>query len=103
MGQPNAANNTVKIVQSEAAESSATAFAEGAREVCFVRRDARGAQAVPLQQTCVELACGSGFLARRLIEYGVASYLGIDFAETAIAKAREPSRLLPVRIWTSNR
>jgi 2-polyprenyl-3-methyl-5-hydroxy-6-metoxy-1,4-benzoquinol methylase len=51
----------------------------------------------------LELACGSGFLARRLIEYGVASYLGIDFAETAIAKAREPSRLLPVRIWTSNR
>ena len=37
----------------------------------------------------VELGCGSGLLAAKLIEYGAASYLGIDIAETAIRKARE--------------
>jgi SAM-dependent methyltransferase len=37
----------------------------------------------------VELGCGSGLLAAKLIECGAASYLGIDIAETAIRKARE--------------
>ena len=37
----------------------------------------------------VELGCGSGLLAARLIDYGAASYLGIDIAETAIRRARE--------------
>jgi SAM-dependent methyltransferase len=37
----------------------------------------------------VELGCGSGLLATKLIEYGAASYLGIDIAESAIRKARE--------------
>ena len=37
----------------------------------------------------VELGCGSGLLAARLIEYGAASYLGMDIAETAIRRARE--------------
>src|SRR4026209_706472 len=37
----------------------------------------------------VELGCGSGLLAAKLIEYGAASYLGIDIAEAAIRKARE--------------
>jgi len=37
----------------------------------------------------VELGCGSGLLATKLIAYGAASYLGIDIAETAIRKARE--------------
>jgi SAM-dependent methyltransferase len=36
----------------------------------------------------VELGCGSGLLAGRLIEYGAASYLGVDIAETAIRAAR---------------
>ena len=37
----------------------------------------------------VELGCGSGLLAARLIAYGAASYLGIDIAESAIRKARD--------------
>ncbi len=37
----------------------------------------------------VEVGCGSGLLAKTFVEYGAASYLGIDIAETAIAKARE--------------
>jgi SAM-dependent methyltransferase len=36
----------------------------------------------------VELGCGSGIMARKLIEYGAASYLGIDIAESAIETAR---------------
>ena len=36
----------------------------------------------------VELGCGSGILAGRLIAYGAASYLGIDIAEAAIRMAR---------------
>jgi SAM-dependent methyltransferase len=37
----------------------------------------------------VELGCGSGLMAGKLIEFGAASYLGVDIAETAIEKARE--------------
>jgi SAM-dependent methyltransferase len=37
----------------------------------------------------VELGCGSGLLAARFIEYGAASYLGIDIAESAIRNARQ--------------
>jgi SAM-dependent methyltransferase len=37
----------------------------------------------------VELGCGSGFLAGKLVEYGAASYRGIDIAESAVARARE--------------
>jgi SAM-dependent methyltransferase len=40
-------------------------------------------------QRVVELGCGSGLLARPLIEAGAASYLGIDLADTAVRKARE--------------
>ncbi len=36
----------------------------------------------------VELGCGSGIMAGKLIEYGVASYLGVDIAESAIETAR---------------
>jgi SAM-dependent methyltransferase len=36
----------------------------------------------------VELGCGSGIMAGKLIEYGAASYLGIDIAEAAIETAR---------------
>jgi SAM-dependent methyltransferase len=36
----------------------------------------------------VELGCGSGIIAGRLIEYGAATYLGIDIAESAIERAR---------------
>jgi SAM-dependent methyltransferase len=36
-----------------------------------------------------ELGCGSGILAEKLVEYGAASYLGIDIAEAAIMKARK--------------
>lgn len=36
-----------------------------------------------------EFGCGSGLLARRLIDYGAASYLGIDIAEAAISKAHQ--------------
>ena len=37
----------------------------------------------------VELGCGSGLLAAKLIEHGAASYLGIDIAESAIRNARQ--------------
>jgi SAM-dependent methyltransferase len=37
----------------------------------------------------VELGCGSGLLAGKLIEHGAASYLGLDIAENAILRARE--------------
>ena len=37
----------------------------------------------------VELGCGSGLLAARFIEYGAASYLGVDIAESAIRNARQ--------------
>jgi SAM-dependent methyltransferase len=37
----------------------------------------------------VELGCGTGVLVEKLLEYGAASYLGIDIAETAISRARE--------------
>ena len=36
----------------------------------------------------VELGCGSGIMASKLIQYGAASYLGIDIAEVAIETAR---------------
>jgi SAM-dependent methyltransferase len=36
-----------------------------------------------------ELGCGSGILAGKLVEYGAASYLGIDIAEAAIMRARK--------------
>jgi SAM-dependent methyltransferase len=36
----------------------------------------------------VELGCGCGIMARKLIEYGAASYLGIDIAESAVETAR---------------
>jgi SAM-dependent methyltransferase len=36
----------------------------------------------------LELGCGSGIIAGKLIEHGAASYLGIDIAESAIEKAR---------------
>jgi len=36
----------------------------------------------------VELGCGSGIIARKFLDYGAASYLGIDIAESAIEKAR---------------
>jgi SAM-dependent methyltransferase len=36
----------------------------------------------------VELGCGSGLLAGRLVEYGAVSYLGVDIAESAIRAAR---------------
>jgi SAM-dependent methyltransferase len=36
----------------------------------------------------VELGCGSGLLAGKLIELGAASYLGVDIAKPAIEKAR---------------
>jgi SAM-dependent methyltransferase len=36
----------------------------------------------------VELGCGSGLLAKRFIDAGAKSYLGIDIAESAILKAR---------------
>src|ERR1700730_2514552 len=36
----------------------------------------------------VELGCGSGIIARKFVEYGASSYLGIDIAESAIEKAR---------------
>jgi SAM-dependent methyltransferase len=36
----------------------------------------------------VELGCGSGMMAGKLIEYGAASYVGIDIAEAAIETAR---------------
>jgi len=37
----------------------------------------------------VELGCGSGLLAAKLLAHGAAGYLGIDIAETAIRRARE--------------
>ena len=40
----------------------------------------------------IELGCGSGLLAGKLVEYGAASYLGIDIAESAIEKARQSYR-----------
>jgi SAM-dependent methyltransferase len=36
----------------------------------------------------VELGCGSGIIARKFLDYGAASYLGVDIAESAIEKAR---------------
>jgi SAM-dependent methyltransferase len=36
----------------------------------------------------VELGCGSGIIAGKLIEFGSASYLGIDIADSAIKTAR---------------
>jgi SAM-dependent methyltransferase len=36
----------------------------------------------------VELGCGSGLIARKFLDYGASSYLGIDIAESAIEKAR---------------
>ena len=36
----------------------------------------------------VEVGCGSGLLAKRFIDSGATSYLGIDIAECAILKAR---------------
>jgi SAM-dependent methyltransferase len=36
----------------------------------------------------LELGCGCGIIAGKLIEHGAASYLGIDIAESAIEKAR---------------
>jgi SAM-dependent methyltransferase len=41
-----------------------------------------------LNKRVVELGCGSGIIAGKLIEYGAVSYLGIDIAESAIEKAR---------------
>lgn len=46
----------------------------------------------------VELGCGSGLMAGKLIEYGAARYLGIDIAESAIRKARERYDKLNPRI-----
>jgi SAM-dependent methyltransferase len=46
----------------------------------------------------VELGCGSGLLAGRIIDYGAASYVGVDLAETAIAKARQRHRASDSRI-----
>ena len=37
----------------------------------------------------VELGCGSGLLAERLLELGAASYQGYDFSEAAIARAEQ--------------
>jgi SAM-dependent methyltransferase len=39
-------------------------------------------------KTVVELGCGSGLIARKLLDYGASSYLGIDIAKSAIEKAR---------------
>jgi SAM-dependent methyltransferase len=41
-----------------------------------------------LNKKVVELGCGSGLVARKLLDYGASSYLGIDIAESAIEKAR---------------
>jgi SAM-dependent methyltransferase len=41
-----------------------------------------------LNKAVVELGCGSGIIAGKFLEYGAASYLGIDIAESAIEKAR---------------
>ena len=41
------------------------------------------------EKRVVELGCGSGLMAATLIEYGAASYRGIDIAEMAISRARE--------------
>ncbi len=39
-------------------------------------------------KTVLELGCGSGLLASRIMAAGAASYLGVDFAEAAIDNAR---------------
>jgi SAM-dependent methyltransferase len=41
-----------------------------------------------LNKKVVELGCGSGLIADKFLDYGAASYLGIDIAESAIEKAR---------------
>ena len=46
----------------------------------------------------VEIGCGSGLLARPLLDRGAASYVGIDIAEAAIARARERSENIDPRI-----
>src|SRR5262249_12753916 len=52
----------------------------------------------------VELGCGSGMMAGKLIEYGAASYLGIDIAESAVEAARARFRCNPnVRVLAGRR
>jgi SAM-dependent methyltransferase len=46
----------------------------------------------------IELGCGSGLIARTLIDCGAASYLGIDIADAAITRARLRSENLDPRI-----
>jgi 2-polyprenyl-3-methyl-5-hydroxy-6-metoxy-1,4-benzoquinol methylase len=46
----------------------------------------------------VELGCGSGLLARRLLAAGAASYQGFDIADRAIARARATHADLGARV-----
>jgi SAM-dependent methyltransferase len=39
----------------------------------------------------IEVGCGSGLIARTLIDFGAANYLGIDIAQAAITRAQERS------------
>src|SRR5688572_6105747 len=45
----------------------------------------------------MEVGCGSGLMARTLVERGAASYIGIDIAESAIVRARERSENMDPR------
>ena len=45
----------------------------------------------------VELGCGSGLLAERLLELGAVSYRGFDIAETAIERARQRIASSPLK------
>jgi cyclopropane fatty-acyl-phospholipid synthase-like methyltransferase len=43
----------------------------------------------------VELGCGSGLLAERLLKLGAASYQGYDFSDAAIARAKQRAAASP--------
>ena len=47
-------------------------------------------------RTVVELGCGSGLLAERLLALGAASYQGYDFSEAAIARAEQRAAASPL-------
>jgi SAM-dependent methyltransferase len=51
-----------------------------------------------LNKRVVEIGCGSGLMARRLIDLGAESYFGIDIAEAAIVRAQQRVENISSRI-----
>ncbi len=51
----------------------------------------------------LEIACGGGWLAEFILKFGVKSYSGFDYAETAVANARKKiSAFEEAKLWRSD-